>query len=87
MVEDYIVRTAMHHNTVSMICTNQAYGSGTKIAEWPGTIKAACRDTGEQYISATLNMAGLRKARKNSRNAQQRRPDIYQEILMEVPQK
>ena len=85
MVEDYIVLTAMHHNTVSMVCTNQAYGSGTKIAEWPGTIKAACREPGEQYITATLNLTRLRKARKNNRNAQQRRPDIYQEILMEVP--
>ena len=85
MVEDYIVLTAMHHNTVSMICTNQAYGSGTKIAEWPRTIKAACPDPGEQYITATLNLERLRNARKNNRNAQQRRPDIYQEILMEVP--
>jgi predicted amidohydrolase len=87
MVEDYIVLTAMHHNTVSMICTNQAYGSGTKIADWPRTIAAACPDTGEQCITATLNLERLRHARKNSRNAQQRRPDIYQEILMEVPGK
>jgi N-carbamoylputrescine amidase len=85
MVEDYIVLTAMHHNTVSMICTNQAYGSGTKIAEWPRNIKASCPDPGEQYITATLNLARLREARKKSRNAQQRRPDIYQEILMEIP--
>jgi predicted amidohydrolase len=87
MVEDYIVLTAMHHNTVSMVCTNQAYGSGTKIAEWPGTIKAACSDPGEQYITATLNLARLRHARRINRNAQQRRPDIYEEILMEIPGK
>jgi beta-ureidopropionase len=86
-VEDYIVMTAMHHNTVSMICTNQAYGKGTMIAEWPGNIKASCPEAKEDYITATLNLDHLKYARKHSRNAQQRRPDIYQEILMEVPGK
>ena len=86
-VEDYIVRTAMHHNTVSMICTNQAYGSGTMIADWPNLIKASCTEVGEQYITATLDLKRLRDMRSHDRNAQQRRPDIYQEILMEVPDK
>jgi beta-ureidopropionase len=86
-VEDYIVLTAMHHNTVSMICTNQAYGKGTMIAEYPRNIKASCPEPGEQYITATLNLKDLRYARQYSRNAQQRRPDIYQEILMDVPRK
>ena len=86
-VEDYIVLTAMHHNTVSMICTNQAYGKGTMIAEYPRNIKASCPEAKEDYITATLNLKRLRYARKHSRNAQQRRPDIYREILMEVPGK
>lgn len=86
-VEDYIVRSAMHHNTVSMICTNQAYGSGTRIANWPGHFVAECPTPGEQYITGTLDLQQLRQARKNNRNAQQRRPDIYQELLMEVPDK
>ncbi|MCK4746982.1 MAG: carbon-nitrogen hydrolase family protein, partial [Bacteroidales bacterium] len=87
MVEDYIVRTAMHHNTISVICTNQAYGSGTMIADWPGKIKASCPEAKEDYITATLDLKRLRHARKNSRNAQQRRPDIYEELLKEVPRK
>lgn len=86
-VEDYIVLTAMHQNTVSMICTNQAYGTGTMIAEWPMNIKVSCTEAKEDYITATLNLESLRYARKHDRNAQQRRPDIYQEILMEVPGK
>jgi predicted amidohydrolase len=86
-VEDYIVLTAMHQNTVSMICTNQAYGKGTMIAEYPQNIKASCPESGEQYITATLNLKDLRYARQHDRNAQQRRPDIYQEILMDVPGK
>ena len=86
-IEDYIVRTVMHQNTVSMICTNQAFGSGTMIAEWPNKILAECTETGEHYITATLNLKQLRKARLNNRNAQQRRPDIYQDLLMEVPDK
>ena len=86
-VEDYIVRTAMHQNTISMICTNQAYGKGTMIAEYPGNIKAYCLESGEQYITATLNLKQLRYARQQDRNAQQRRPDIYEEILMDIPGK
>lgn len=86
-VEDHIVKTALWHNTVSMICTNQAYGRGTKIADWPDQIKASCTLTGEQYITATLDLKRLRDARRINRNAQQRRPDIYQEILMDLPVK
>ncbi len=85
-VEDYIVRTAMHHNTVSMVCTNQAYGKGTMIAEWPGNrIKAICSERKEDYIVAYLDLGRLRAARSKSRNTQQRRPDIYQEILQDIP--
>jgi predicted amidohydrolase len=86
-IEDYIVLAAMHQNTVSMICANQAYGKGTMIAEYGTNIKAYCSETKEDYITATLNLKSLRYARKYNRNAQQRRPDIYQEILMEVPKK
>lgn len=86
-VEDYIVRTAMHHNAVSMVCTNQAYGKGTMIAEWPGNrIKAICPESKEDYIVEYLDLGRLRKARIRSRNTQQRRPDIYQEILMKRQQ-
>ena len=86
-VEDYIVRTAMHHNSVSIVCTNQAYGKGTMIAEWPGNrIKAICTERKEDYIVEYLDLGRLRKARLRSRNAQQRRPDIYKEILKETPQ-
>jgi len=85
-VEDYLVKAAMKHNSVSMVCVNQAYGSGTMIAEWPGNrIKAICPEKGEQYIVEYLNLKNLRQSRKINRDAQQRRPDIYQEILMEIP--
>jgi predicted amidohydrolase len=70
-----------------MICSNQAYGSGTMIADWPDQIKANCCDTGEQYISAQLDLKRLRQARLVNRNAQQRRPEIYQEILQGTPDK
>jgi predicted amidohydrolase len=86
-VEDYIIKTAMHHNTVSMICTNKADGSGTMIADYPRDIKANCPEPGENYISAILNLKQLRDEREHSRNAQQRRPDIYGEILMGIPGK
>jgi predicted amidohydrolase len=86
-VEDYIVLTAMHHNTVSMICANKADGGGTMIADYPKEIKASCPKGSENYISATINLKRLRYEREHDRNAQQRRPDIYGEILMDIPGK
>ena len=80
-IQDFVVKTGMFHNLVSMICTNQAYGAGTMIAEWPGSIKAVCPEAKEDYIVAELNLARLRQARAASRNFQQRRPDIYGRIL------
>ena len=40
----------------------------------------------EPAISAILDLQRLRYAREHDRNAQQRRPDIYGEILMEIPE-
>ncbi|MEN8202334.1 MAG: hypothetical protein ABFS28_07045 [Bacteroidota bacterium] len=45
--------------TVSMITTNQGYGSGIRIADWPGHIIAECSLPGEQYISGALNLKQL----------------------------
>jgi len=84
-IQDYYVKTFMSQNLVSMICTNQAYGAGTMIAQYPTDINAFCRQTGEQYISAELDLKKLRLARKNSRNFQQRRPRLYQDIVKEHP--
>jgi predicted amidohydrolase len=86
-IEDYIVLAAMHHNTVSMICTNKADGGGAMIADYPKEIKASCPKGSENYISATINLKRLRYEREHDRNAQQRRPDIYGEILMDIPGK
>jgi beta-ureidopropionase len=76
-VQDFVVKTVMMQESVSMICTNQAYGCGTMIAQWPETILALCPEPKEDYITATLDLAAVRKARKNSRDFQQRRPDLY----------
>jgi len=80
-VEDFIVKTAMFHNSVAMVTSNQAYGAGTMIADWPATIKALCPPQKEAYISATIDLKRLRHIRKHSRNYQQRRPELYGEIL------
>jgi len=80
-VEDFIVKSAMFHNSVAMLTTNQAYGGGTMIADWPATIKAQCPPQKEAYITATIDLKRLRHVRKESRNYQQRRPDLYGEIL------
>ncbi len=80
-VEDFIVKTAMFHNSVAMVTANQAYGAGTMIGDWPATIKALCPPKKEAYISATIDLKRLRHIRKDSRNYQQRRPELYGEIL------
>jgi len=79
-IQDYYVKTFMEQNLVSMICTNQDYGAGTMLAQYPNRIKAICRQAGEGYIAAEFDMKRLRLARKKSRNFQQRRPDLYQEL-------
>jgi predicted amidohydrolase len=76
-IQDFMVRTAMFRNEMCMICTNQAYGAGTMIAQWPTSILAECPEAREDYIVATLDLERLRAARARSRNAQQRRPEIY----------
>jgi len=80
-VEDFIVRTAMFQSHVAVIATNQAYGSGTMIGDWPARILAHCPEKKEDYITATINLQGLRRARKYSRNFQQRRPELYDAIV------
>jgi predicted amidohydrolase len=84
-IQDYYVKTCMEQNLVSMICTNQSYGSGTMLAQYPNRIDAVCNQTGEHYITADFNLKRLRIARKNSRNFQQRRPELYKEIIHPHP--
>lgn len=80
-VEDFIVKSAMFRNHVAVISTNQAYGAGTMIADWPTRILARCPDRKESYITGTINLKNIRRARTYSRNFQQRRPDLYGEIV------
>lgn len=83
-VEDFIVKSIMFQSHVAMITTNQAYGSGTMIADrsqWPTQILAQCPDKQEAYISGTINLKRIRHLRQNSRNFQQRRPDLYDTLV------
>jgi predicted amidohydrolase len=83
-VEDFIVKSAMFQDEVAMVVTNQAYGSGTMIGQWPAHILASCPERKESYITATINLEQVRNARKNSRNLQQRRPELYGEIVKPI---
>lgn len=83
-VEDFIVQSAMFQNEVALVATNQAYGAGTMIAEYPSRILARCDDPQEDYVTATVNLQRVRQARHNSRNFQQRRPDVYSEIVQPI---
>ena len=83
-VEDFIVESSVFQNEVAMVTTNLAYGAGTMIGQWPAQILAACTEPRESYITATINLEHVRKARENSRNLQQRRPDLYGEITRPI---
>ena len=50
-------------------------------AKRPAQILARCPDKQESYISATINLKQIRKARNTSRNFQQRRPDLYGKLV------
>ncbi|HBE70512.1 MAG TPA: hypothetical protein DDW52_20375 [Planctomycetaceae bacterium] len=75
-VEDFIVKSIAFQSHVAMIATNQAYGSGTMIADGPRIVQR-CADQTEAYISATIDLGRIRQRRASSRNFQQRRPDLY----------
>lgn len=75
--EDFIMKSTMFQSHVAMIVTNQAYGGGTMIGDWPARILARSPVKQESYISATINLAKIRKVRSTSRNFRQRRPDLY----------
>jgi predicted amidohydrolase len=81
-VEDFIVKSIMFQSHVAMIATNQAYGSGTMIADWPTQILQRCPEQSEALITATINLTRIRERRANSRNFQQRRPDLYGELVL-----
>ena len=66
--------------------TNQAYGSGTMIGDWPAKIVARSPDRQEAYISATINLERIRQKRAHSRNFQQRRPELYQPLVAPISQ-
>ena len=80
-VEDFIVKSATFRNHVALVSTNQAYGAGTMIGDWPARILAHCPEKKEDYVTATINLAGVRRARKLSRNFRQRRPELYGDIV------
>lgn len=83
-VEDFIVRSTMFQSHVAMIATNQAYGSGTLIADGSrrtDPILARCSDRGECYLTGTINLEKVQNIRKRSRNFQQRRPDLYTPLV------
>ena len=89
-VEDYILKSVMFQSHVAMITTNQAYGGGTMIgdmATWQPQILAHAPDRQEAYISATIDLEQVRKLRESSRNFQQRRPDIYGEMVNPIRSK
>ena len=80
-VEDFIVKSTMFQSHVAMVSTNQAYGGGTMIGDLPSKILSRCPAGEEAYIVADVDLERVRKARRSSRNFQQRRPNLYGELI------
>ena len=80
-VEDFIVKSVMFQSHVAMVTANQSYGGGTMIGDPPTRILATCPDREEAYLSATVDLGKVRKIRANSRNFQQRRPELYGDLV------
>jgi predicted amidohydrolase len=83
-IEDFIVKSAMFQNELAVVATNQAYGAGTMIGQWPARILATCSEPKASYLTATIDVGQVRQVRKNSRNTQQRRPELYGEIVKPI---
>jgi predicted amidohydrolase len=84
LVEDYILKSVMFQSHVAMISTNQSYGGGTMIGDmamWHPQILARAPDRQDAYIAAAIDLDQVRKLRASSRNFQQRRPDLYEEMV------
>lgn len=81
-VEDFICKAIMFQSHVAMIVTNQAYGSGTMIADSANRILAESPDISESYLTATIDLHHVRQRRANSRNFQQRRPELYRPLTL-----
>jgi predicted amidohydrolase len=84
-VEDYIVKTNLHQNYVHMVTTNKAVGAGTMIAAWPNRILQQITEAREGYITAELDLTGLRQARIHAREFRQRRPAMFEELAKDWP--
>jgi predicted amidohydrolase len=87
LVEDYIVKSVMFQSQVAMVTANQAYGGGSMIGDvgqWEPQILARLPEKKEGLIVAAVDLNQIRKARANSRNFQQRRPDLYRELTAPV---
>ena len=68
-----------------MIVTDQAYGSGTMIADDSNQIIAPTAHRSETYPQAIIDLPKLRQQRQKSWNFQQYRPDLHQLLLRQVP--
>jgi predicted amidohydrolase len=87
LVEDYIVKSVMFQSQVAMVTANQAYGGGSMIGDIGQSepqILARLPEKKEAMIVAVVDLNQIRKARANSRNFQQRRPDLYRELTTPV---
>ena len=79
MVEPHIMQAASFMTCTHVVASNQSIGCGSAICSYPGwrLDAAAPKLRSEAFLVADLNLAELRKQRKNNRMFHQRRPEIY----------
>ena len=65
------------------VCSRPNPGPGAD--DGPAQVLQQCPDNTEAYISATLDLKQVRQRRAFSRNFQQRRPELYQDLSGPLP--
>lgn len=82
MVEPHIIQAASFITCTHVVASNTSNGCGSAICSYPGwKLDAAAPEPGsERLITATLDLAEIRKQRLNNRMLHQRRPDAYKTL-------
>ena len=81
LLEEHIVRTASFMTCTHVITANMSVGAGSMVCAYPGNVVAIAPHPGEAYLTAEMDLAGLRVQRKNNRMFHQRRPERFRELI------
>lgn len=80
-IEEHICKAAAFMTCTAVVASNQSVGAGAQVVVYPGQTLAIAPEPKESYITAVIDLAELRKQRKNNRMLHQRRPGQYRDLI------